>query len=158
MRHHPRLSDTAAARRAAWQRQRRLPAPLSLGTPPRLLRAVLAPTPARPAGTPAGAVLGQPASPGRTTGPVRVIHGPDEFDQFTTGEILVAPTTTPAWTTLLARAVAVVTDGGTTAAHASLVAREYAIPAVVATGDATHRLATGQIVTVDGATGTVTPT
>jgi pyruvate,water dikinase len=154
----PRLSDTAAARRAAWQRQRRLPAPLSLGRPPRLLRAVLAQTPAPPAGTPAGAVVGQPASPGRTTGPVRVIHGPDEFDQFATGEILVAPTTTPAWTILLARAAAVVTDGGTIAAHASLVAREYAIPAVVATGDATHRLATGQIVTVDGATGTVTPT
>ncbi|HEX6055812.1 MAG TPA: PEP-utilizing enzyme, partial [Intrasporangium sp.] len=45
---------------------------------------------------------------------------------------------------------------GTLAAHASLVAREYGIPAVVGTGDATSRLRTGQIVTVDGAAGVVT--
>jgi PEP-utilising enzyme, mobile domain len=53
--------------------------------------------------------------------------------------------------------VAVVTDGGTLAAHASLVAREYGIPAVVATGDATIRLADGQVVTVDGGASTVHP-
>jgi len=52
----------------------------------------------------------------------------------------------------------VVTDGGALAAHASIVAREYGIPAVVGTGDATHRLTNGQWVTVDGTTGTVTPT
>jgi rifampicin phosphotransferase len=49
------------------------------------------------------------------------------------------------------KAAAVVTDGGTLAAHASLVAREYGIPAVVGTGDATTRLSPGQLVTVDGA-------
>ena len=53
------------------------------------------------------------------------------------------------------RAVVVVTDGGTLAAHASLVAREYGIPAVVGTGDATLRLRAGQGVTVDGGAGTV---
>jgi pyruvate,water dikinase len=49
----------------------------------------------------------------------------------------------------------VITDGGTLAAHASLVAREYGIPAVVATGDATTRLRNGQVVTVDGGAGVV---
>jgi pyruvate,water dikinase len=63
---------------------------------------------------------------------------------------------TPAWTPLFARAAAVVTDGGTLAAHASLVAREYGIPAVVSIGDATRRLLPGQRVTVNGTTGTVT--
>ena len=48
-------------------------------------------------------------------------------------------------------------DGGTLAAHASLVAREYGIPAVVATGDATTRLDDGQVVTVDGSAGTIQP-
>jgi len=52
--------------------------------------------------------------------------------------------------------VAVVTDGGSLAAHASLVAREYGIAAVVATGDATARLRDGQRVTVDGSAGVVT--
>lgn len=65
--------------------------------------------------------------------------------------------TAPAWTPLFARAAAVVTDNGTLAAHVSLVAREYGIPAVVATGDATTRLDEGQIVTVDGGAGTVQP-
>ena len=68
----------------------------------------------------------------------------------------MARATAPAWTPLFA-AVAVVTDGGTLAAHASLVAREYGIPAVVATGDATTRLDDGQVVTVDGSAGTVHP-
>ena len=61
--------------------------------------------------------------------------------------------TTPAWTPLFARAAAVVTDGGSLAAHASLVAREYGIPAVVATTDATQRIRDGQRVTVDGGAG-----
>jgi len=63
--------------------------------------------------------------------------------------------TAPAWTPLFGRAAAVVTDGGTLAAHASLVAREYGIPAVVGAGDATLRLRDGQAVTVDGGAGTV---
>jgi hypothetical protein len=67
--------------------------------------------------------------------------------------VLVARLTAPAWTPLFGRAAAVVTDGGTLAAHASLVAREYGIPAVVATGEATLRLRDGQAVTVDGGAG-----
>lgn len=46
-------------------------------------------------------------------------------------------------------------DGGSVAAHASLVAREHGIPAVVGTRDATRRLCDGQIVTVDGSAGVV---
>lgn len=56
----------------------------------------------------------------------------------------MARATAPAWTPLFARAAAVVTDGDAITAHASIVAREYGIPAVVGTGDATHRLVTGQ--------------
>jgi phosphohistidine swiveling domain-containing protein len=102
-------------------------------------------------------VSGVPASPGRATGLVRVIRGPDEFDQLKPGEILVAPVTAPAWTPLFTRAAAVVTDVGSAAAHASIIAREYGIPAVVGCGDATSRLPTGMRVTVDGSTGNVEP-
>jgi pyruvate,water dikinase len=100
-------------------------------------------------------VSGVPASPGRASGPVRVIRGPDEFDALQPGEILVAPLTAPAWTPLFTRAAAVVTDVGSAAAHASIIAREYGIPAVVGCGDATARLRTGLRVTVDGNTGNV---
>jgi pyruvate,water dikinase len=102
-------------------------------------------------------VSGSPASAGRATGAVRVIRGPHEFDDLQPGEILVAPLTAPAWTPLFTRAAAVVTDVGSAASHASIIAREYGIPAVVGCGDATARLRTGMRVTVDGSTGNVEP-
>jgi pyruvate,water dikinase len=102
-------------------------------------------------------VSGVPASPGRATGAVRVIRGPEEFDDLQPGEILVAPLTAPAWTPLFSRAAAVVTDVGSAASHASIIAREYGIPAVVGCGDATARLHTGTRVIVDGSTGNVEP-
>lgn len=154
----PSLPATARRRRERWQGQRRLIAPLQLGKPPavgaRIYTKVAeaARTGARPA---EGALAGDPASPGRATGPVRVILDPGDFASFQPGEVLVARATAPAWTPLFAKAAAVVTDGGTLAAHASLVAREYGIPAVVATGDATTRLRDGQVVTVDGGAGVV---
>jgi phosphohistidine swiveling domain-containing protein len=154
------LQDVVHRRRGTWERQRRLLAPLTIGRPPRLLAKELlgAVEAVRTTGpTPKDAIVGQPASPGRATGPVRIIHGPGDFDGFQPGEVLVARATAPAWTPLFARAVAVVTDGGTLAAHASLVAREYGIPAVVATSDATTRLDDGQVVTVDGGAGIVHP-
>jgi phosphohistidine swiveling domain-containing protein len=102
-------------------------------------------------------VSGVPASPGRATGTVRIIRGPEAFADLQAGEILVAPLTAPAWTPLFARAAAVVTDVGSAAAHASIIAREYGIPAVVGCGDATKRLRDGMRVTVDGSTGNVEP-
>jgi pyruvate,water dikinase len=98
---------------------------------------------------------GLPASPGRVTASVRVIRAPDAFDELRQGEVLVAPATTPAWSILFGRAAAVVTDTGSPLAHTSLVAREFGIPAVVATGCATTRLRTGEVVTVDGSVGCV---
>jgi len=139
-----------------WQRQRRLAAPLTLGLPPRLIGDVIERAVQQARGSvEADAILGHPASTGRATGPVRIVHGPDDFATFTEGDVLVAKATAPAWTVLFARAAAVVTDGGSLAAHASLVAREYGIPAVVGTGDATQRLYDGQLVTVDGSAGSV---
>ena len=67
----------------------------------------------------------------------------------------MAPAIAPAWTPLFARAAAVITDTGSPAAHASLIAREYGIPAVVGTGGATVRLRDGQAVIVDGNTGLI---
>jgi rifampicin phosphotransferase len=143
--------------RTEWERQRRLVAPLELGTAPWLARVALSRAVAAARTSPGAesAIVGQPPSPGRATGPVRVITDPAEFDRFAAGDVLVARATAPAWTPLFGKAAAVVTDGGTLAAHASLVAREYGIPSVVATGDATARLRDGQVVTVDGGAGVV---
>jgi rifampicin phosphotransferase len=151
-------SEAVAERRRAWERQRRLVAPLDLGTPPRAIRSLVhgAAEAARTKPvSPDALLVGEPASPGRASGTVRIVRGLEDFGGFRAGEVLVARLTAPAWTPLLGRAAAVVTDGGTLAAHASLVAREYGIPAVVGAGDATLRLRDGQAVTVDGSAGTV---
>lgn len=160
------LRSAVVARRQEWERQRRLSPPLVLGKP---LGARVIAQAADTMRTPEAAtqdhgaprdgqdvLKGMPASPGRAIGPVRILRGPEDFGRFLPGEVLVAQVTAPAWTPLFSLAVAVVTDGGSLAAHASLVAREYGIPAVVAVGDATARLFDGQRVLVDGSAGVVT--
>ena len=153
------LGDIADARKAVWQQQLQQPAPLTIGEPPKVIGDPVARAVERARGSrpiPPDAIVGQPASTGIATGPARVITDPSEFPTFQPGDVLIAATTAPAWTPLFARAAAVVTDGGALAAHASIVAREYGIPAVVGTGDATRRLADGQRVTVNGTVGVVT--
>jgi phosphohistidine swiveling domain-containing protein len=103
-----------------------------------------------------GALKGIGASAGRVTAPARVLRGPQDFGQMRPGDVLVASTTTPAWTPLFAMASAVVTDVGGPLSHGSIVAREYGIPAVMGTGIATRRIHSGQTITVDGGAGTVT--
>lgn len=151
------MSAVVASRadRRAWAKQ--LAAPLWVGDAPFTARvAFMYSNRVMGAVRSDGAVVhGVPASPGRATGPVRVIRESSQFGLFQPGEILVAPLTAPAWTELFGRASAVVTDVGSALAHASIIAREYGIPAVVGCGDATSRLRDGQVVTVDGSTGNV---
>jgi pyruvate,water dikinase len=157
----PSLATAVAGRRREWEAHRRLTPPLVVGRLSPVLGRMLAGTvEAMRAGAPSTRPVllrAMPASPGRATGRVRVIREPAGWDRLQAGEVLVTQTTTPAWTPLFARAAAVVTDGGCIAAHASLVAREYGIPAVVGAGDATARLHDGQLVTVDGSAGVVEP-
>jgi pyruvate,water dikinase len=146
-----------ATRRAKRDEQASLTPPLFVGRVSRMLMAMWDSGPRRfgAVRSETALVSGTPASPGRATGSVRVIRGQSEFDELQPGEILVAPLTAPAWTPLFTRAAAVVTDIGSVAAHAAVIAREYGIPAVVGCVDATVRLRTGMRVIVDGSTGNV---
>lgn len=104
--------------------------------------------------TTGAALQGTGVSPGVYAGLVRVVldaHGA----QLRPGEILVAPSTDPAWTPLFMAAGALVMEAGGVMSHGSVVAREYGLPAVVGVPDATRRLRTGQRVTVDGSAGRV---
>jgi len=100
-------------------------------------------------------VAGLAGSPGIAEGPVRVIKDSSQFGTLHPGDVLVAPFTSPAWTPLFQRASAIVVDSGGPLSHAAIVAREYRIPAVLATVDATRRLQDGQQVRVDGTRGLV---
>lgn len=150
------LTEVARDRRSVWARQARLDPPPAVGRIPSLVRKMLeAADVTRVGEMPAGALKGEPASPGRVTAVARVIRSIEEGDRLAVGEVLVAPLTTPAWTPLFRRAAAVVTDVGSVIAHASLVAREYGIPAVVGTINATTVIQDGEVVTVDGRGGYV---
>jgi pyruvate,water dikinase len=93
-------------------------------------------------------------SSGQVTAPACVLYDPQDFGKMKHGNVLVAATTTPAWTPLFALASAVVTDIGGPLSHSSIVAREYGIPAVVV-HNASRQIQSGQMLTVDGAKGTV---
>jgi pyruvate,water dikinase len=96
------------------------------------------------------------ASAGVVTAPACVLNSPADFERFQPGSVLVAVTTTPAWTPLFASASAIVTDIGGPLSHSSIVAREYGVPAVMAAHTATRTIRSGQMITVDGSAGTVT--
>jgi len=104
----------------------------------------------------AGANLsGIAASSGKYTGIARVIMNEGEFHKLQPGDVLVCPATTPVWSVLFANVGALVTNTGGILSHPAIIAREYRIPAVVATGNGTSLLKDGQTVTVNGNTGTV---
>jgi pyruvate,water dikinase len=151
------MAEFIDRRKAFWQKAKQTVPPPMLPYHKRYMGMKTSVWLAETEGNRAGTTLkGIPASPGRVTAPACLLHGPNDFDRMRPGDVLVAGTTTPAWTPLFAMASAVVTDIGGPLSHGSIVAREYGIPSVMGTGVATSRIRDGQTVTVDGTAGTVT--
>ncbi len=89
-------------------------------------------------------------------GSARLVRDVDDLLDLEEGEVIVAPTTGEAFNSVLHLVAGIVTNHGSHACHAAIVAREVGFPAVVGTVDATTRIATGDRVRVDGAKGEVT--
>jgi pyruvate,water dikinase len=87
------------------------------------------------------------------SGVTRRIENPKHLSEFKPGEVLVADTTTPDWEPVMKTAAAIITNRGGRTCHASIIARELGIPAVVGTGDATTCVPDGEVVTVSCADG-----
>jgi pyruvate,water dikinase len=68
---------------------------------------------------------------------------------------MVAPSSNPSWVPLFTIAAGLVTNTGGVLSHAAVVAREFALPAVVGVANATALIREGQIVELDGTTGHV---
>ncbi len=95
------------------------------------------------------------ASPGMASGSVR-IYSPDmSLDVVKDGEILVTEMTMPDMVPAMSRSAAIITNEGGMTCHAAIISRELGTPCVVGTGIATETLKDGDIVTVDGTTGSV---
>jgi phosphohistidine swiveling domain-containing protein len=142
------------AQRVAWEK---LEPPPLLGTPearlperPPLQDEV---TPVARQGS--GRITGLGASPGRHRGRARVVPTSVLRPDLSPGEVLVAENAGPRWTPLLTILGGLVLDGGALGQHHAITAREYGVPAVIGTGNATRRIPDGAWVTVDGTAGTV---
>ena len=102
------------------------------------------------------ALKGMAGSPGIVEGVARVLRSPDQLGELQKGEILVTPVTAPSWAPVFGKIGAAVTDIGGMMSHAAIVCREYGLPAVTGTGNASSRIKTGMRLRVDGNAGTVT--
>ncbi len=87
------------------------------------------------------------------TGKACVVHDPKHVDHFQPGDILITEMTDPDWVPLIQKASAIVTDSGGRTSHAAIISREYGIPAIIGTGNATRTLKNGQDITVSCAEG-----
>jgi pyruvate,water dikinase len=83
------------------------------------------------------------------------VRGPDDFGRFPAGSILVARTTSPAWTPLFYSAAGLVTESGGPLSHGAVTAREMQLPAVMSVRGVMTSLRDGLVVTVDGTKGVV---
>ncbi len=98
---------------------------------------------------------GHGVSGGRYTGRARIVCSAADFEKIESGDVLVTRITSSGYNVLLPLLGAVVTDRGGALSHTAIIAREFGIPAVVGTGDATSRIPDGARIVVDGDRGTV---
>ena len=114
-------------------------------------------TPITASDTDGDVITGLPGAAGTHTGTARIVRTEAEFGRVAPGDVVICAITNPTWAVLFGIAGAFVCDAGGPLSHTAVLAREYDIPSVLATGDATSRIADGAVVTVDGAAGTVVP-
>lgn len=110
----------------------------------------------RQASGPGSTLTGKGASAGVVRGPARVALSQEDFGRIQPGDIIVCPSSNPSWVPVFTIAGGLVTNTGGVLSHAAVVAREFGLPAVVGTGDATTRITDGRLVEIDGTAGTVT--
>lgn len=160
----PLVPSLVAERREGWDQAPSLEAPLTVGNVPQTMTDPIAikvfgivDEILHPKGeaTVSDHLEGFAASPGKVEGPARVVTRFEDFASVQSGEILVCPYTGTAWTPLFLKIAGVVTDTGGMLTHAAIAAREYGIPAVVGTWNATHSIRNGDIIRLDGAAGKV---
>jgi len=100
-------------------------------------------------------IQGVGASPGTYRGRARIIDNSVNLPDTSPGEILVTQNIGPRWTPIFPTLGGIVLDGGSVGQHHAIIAREYGIPAVVGTGNATRKIPEGAWVSIDGTKGTV---
>lgn len=158
-----RYVELAKARRAEWEGYKKLTkqadgVPAVLGNPDKIGEMLrLDPTltvsisaPIEDAESVGAICVGGAGSPGVVEGIANVIWDESEFDKVKKGDIMVCPMTSATWTPLFGIIDGLVCDSGGSLSHPVIVSREYGIPAVVGTGNATQKIRTGDRIRIDG--------
>lgn len=91
---------------------------------------------------------GSPVGAKMASGVAKVINHPDQIKNFKKGEILITTMTDPDWVPIMKMASAIVTDRGGRTCHAAIISRELGLPCVVGTENATHKIKSGNKITV----------
>jgi pyruvate,water dikinase len=100
-------------------------------------------------------MFGTCGCPGEAEGKARLVLTYEDLKAVQPGEIIVCPGTNPAWTPVFGIVNAVITDRGGTLSHAAIVGREYAVPTIVNTFEATAKIKTGQRLRVNAKEGAI---
>ena len=100
-------------------------------------------------------VKGMPAYKGRAKGVARVLTRKEQVSNFQEGEILITTMSSPEYVPAIKKAKAIVTDEGGVLCHAAIVAREFKIPCVIGTHNATSVFKSGDQIEVDAESGLV---
>ena len=142
-----RVAIRVQRRRLEYERNRALPEPPTtfVGFPPDDAHLSVA----------SKRMTGLAASRGVAEGRVRILKDPAQAADFRPGEVLVVAAADTGWAPLFLAASAVVTELGGPLAHAAIILREYAVPAVVNVRGATRALQEGDLVRVDGDAGVI---
>jgi len=98
---------------------------------------------------------GLAASPGISSGKVKIIKDATELSKIEKGDLLVTIMTTPDMVPGMKRSAGIITDEGGMTSHAAIVSRELGVPCIVGTSKATEILEEGQEVTIDGKQGII---
>lgn len=104
---------------------------------------------------PLGTITGRTACKGEAKGLVRIIRTQKDLSSFAKGEIMIAVKTQPKYVMAMSQAAAIVTDIGGITSHAAIISREFGIPCIVGTENATKILKNGDYVMVDADKGAV---
>ncbi len=143
-----RRTDHAIKRREAMDYQERLQMP-------EICSGIPVPVSPAPVSGDSKVLHGRPVSHGIVEAPCRVAFTPAEAAELKPGEILIAPITDVAWTPYFSLIAGLATDIGSSVSHGAVIAREYGLPAVVNLRHATEVFKTGDIVRLDGDSGSL---
>jgi pyruvate,water dikinase len=93
--------------------------------------------------------VGRVAQQGIGAGPVKIVNGPADLQDFPDGAVLVSRLDSSHFVKVMKRAAAIITEIGTPVSHMSTLCRELRVPCLVNVGTFLSKVANGDEVTVD---------